>query len=204
MAAAAKARPSIEQSVLFGDVIARAASYPRERVAETALELLAVRPEDAVLELGCGSGHLLGLVAARAQRGLVAGIDPAELMVRHARFRNRRFLSRGRLEVRLGASDDLSAWPEARFDTVYGLHMVYFWRMPERDLAEIRRVLRPGGRLVLGFCPEEEAARGHGIARPHCSLARAEQWLQDAGFEAIAVRLEWDDGRPLAWLCAQR
>lgn len=202
MMAAATTRRSIECDALFGDVIARASTYSRERVAQTALELLALRAEDVVLELGCGSGRLVARVAARAQRGAVVGIDPSPLMVRHAQFRNRRFVERGRLDLRCGASDDLSPWPAAHFDKVYGLHVVYFWKTPERDLAEIRRVLRPGGRFVLGFCPEDETTRSIEAAR--CSVARVEEWLHAAGFAAIEGRCEWDEGRPLAWLSATR
>jgi SAM-dependent methyltransferase len=202
MAAASWTRHAIEHDALFGDVIARAATYSRERVAQTALELLALRSEDVVLELGCGSGRLVARVAARVQRGAVVGIDPSPLMVRHAGFRNRRFVERGVLELRSGASDDLSAWPAAHFDKVYGLHVVYFWRTPERDLAEIRRVLRPGGRLVLGFCPEEESTRSIEAAR--CRVARVEEWLERAGFRSVEGRCERHEGRPLAWLRATR
>ncbi len=203
MAAAARTRPpSLEHDALLGDVLARAATYSRERVAQTALELLALRREDVVLELGCGSGRLLAQVAARAQRGAVVGIDPFELTLRHARFRNRRLVERGLLDLRRGASDDLSAWPAAHFDKIYGLHVVYFWRTPERDLAEIRRVLRPGGRLVLGFCPETESTGS--IATARCRAERVEGWLDEAGFGAIEGRCELDEGRPLAWLSAMR
>jgi SAM-dependent methyltransferase len=202
MAAAANAHDSLESNTLFSDVIARAATYSRERVARTALALLALRPEDAVLELGCGSGRLIAQVAARVLRGSVAGIDPSELMVRHARSRNRRFVERGLLDLRCGASGDLSAWPAAHFDKIYGLHVVYFWRAPERDLAEIRRVLQPGGRLVLGFCPRAESAND--AERASCSVSRVEAWLHAAGFDAIEGRSESHEGRPLAWLSAIR
>jgi SAM-dependent methyltransferase len=204
MAAAAYSRNSIETSAIFGDVIARAASYSPERVAGAAIELLGLHPTDAVLELGCGSGRLLSQVAARVQRGFAAGIDPSPLMVRHARFRNRRFVERGLLDVAAGASSDLSRFGDARFDAVFGLHVVYFWSAPARDLAEIRRVLRPGGRLVLGFCPTEHAEAMLGGDRARSSAAQVESWLADAGFDAIEGRCHWDAGRPLAWLRATR
>ena len=202
MSAAANVRAPIEQETLFGDVIARAATYSHEHVAQTALELLDVRAEDSVLELGCGSGRLIAQVAARAQRGRVVGIDPSPLMVRHAGVRNRRFVERGVLDLRCGASGDLSAWPTAHFGKIYGLHVVYFWREPARDLAEIRRVLAPGGRLVLGFCPAEESSPRSEPTR--CRTAHVEAWLHAAGFGSIGGRCEWDEGRPLAWLSARR
>jgi SAM-dependent methyltransferase len=199
MAAAAYTRDSIETSVLFGDVIARAASYSPERVAAGAIELLAPRPTDAVLELGCGSGRLLAQVAARVQRGFAAGVDPSPLMVRHARFRNRRFIERGFLDVAAGASDDLSRFGGARFDAVLGLHVVCFWTTPAHDLAEIRRVLRPGGRLVLGFSPREP---GDAADRARCVPAQVEEWLRAAGFDATLGRCDRDANRSLAWLRA--
>jgi SAM-dependent methyltransferase len=202
MAAAANVQCSIEDDALFGEVIARASMYSRDQVARTTLELLALRAEDTVLELGCGSGRLIAQVAARVRRGNVTGIDPSDLMVRHARFRNRRFVERGVLDLRCGVSSDLSAWPAARFDKIYGLHVVYFWRTPERDLAEIRRVLRPGGRLVLGFCPQAGPARA--TERARCEVSRVEAWLHSAGFDAIKGRCDWDGGQPLAWLSAIR
>lgn len=204
MAAAFRVRDSFESSPIFGDVIARAASYSPARVAETAIELLELRRDHAVLELGCGSGRLLAQLTARVQDGFAAGIDPSPLMVRHARFRNRRWIDRGLLDVAVGASADLSRYRDGRFDRVCGLHVVYFWDEPARDLAEIRRVLAKGGRLVLGFCPAEQAGPSIGADRARCSLAAAEQWLADAGFASIEGRCDWDAGRPLAWLRATR
>lgn len=204
MAAAARIPEPIEQSTIFGDVLARAASYAPERVNRGALGALGLRPTDVVLELGCGSGRLLSQVTARVQRGTAVGIDPSPLMVRHARFRNRRFIERGLLEVAVGGSGDLSRFPDARFDKVYGMHVVYFWDEPATDLAEIRRVLRPGGRLVLGFCPAEGPGPASGPDRARCSLACAEDWLIGAGFAGVAGRCEVADGRALAWLIATR
>lgn len=204
MAAAFRVRDSIESSAIFGDVIARAASYSPARVAETAIGLLDLRPEHAVLEVGCGSGRLLAQVTARVQRGRAVGIDPSPLMVRHARFRNRRWIERGALEVEVGEAGDLSRWSDGGFDRVYGMHVVYFWDEPVRELAEIRRVLAPGGRLVLGFCPAEQAGPSIGHDAARCSLAAAERWLDDAGFTSIQGRCESVDGRPLAWLRALR
>lgn len=201
MTAAARSL-ELESSAIFGDVIARASSYKPEHVAAAAIRRLDLHRDDVVLELGCGSGRLLAQVAVRTQRGFVAGIDPSPLMVRHARFRNRRLIERGLAEIEVGASGDLSRFGAGRFQKIYGLHVVYFWDAPLRDLAEIRRVLAPGGRLLLGFCPSEPAlVPRHN--RAHSSVARVEDWLARAGFSAIEGTVEWDGGRPLAWIAAR-
>lgn len=203
MAAAVHYRAPIEESAIFGDVIARAASYSPGRVAATAIRLLDLRRDDVVLELGCGSGRLLQRVAAQVQGGFATGIDPSPLMVRHARFRNRRFLERGFAAVEVGASDDLSRFEAGRFDKVYGLHVVPFWREPARDLAEIRRVLAPRGRVVLGFCPREPEPEPRRGDPARVAIAAVESWLVQAGFRAIEGASERIGTQPLAWLSAQ-
>jgi SAM-dependent methyltransferase len=196
---AASQSEQLESSVLYGDVISRAASYSRERVAAAAIRRLDPRRGDHVLELGCGSGHLFGRVAVRTPGGFATGIDPSPLMVRHARLRNRRLIDRGLAEIEVGASSDLSRFAEGRFQKVYGLHVVYFWESPLRDLAEVRRVLAPDGRLLLGFCPSAPSPRD----RARCAVASVEGWLEQAGFASIEGGVEWHGERPLAWIAAR-
>jgi len=221
MASAARFDPSSCSPALLGAVVARSddlegqalramlASYDPEQVADTALEQLAAGPEDHVLELGCGSpldreawsGHLLSRLAARARRGRVVGIDPSELMVRHARHRNRSWIGAGRAQVEQGWSRDLSRFPDQCFDRVLGVHVVCFWDEPARDLAEVRRVLRPGGVLLLGFRPVVAGA-GDQLAR--VPIERVERWLLWAGIDVSDTVLRGDPERPLAWVRARR
>jgi SAM-dependent methyltransferase len=180
----------------LGEVVARAATFPGESVARAVLELVDPAPADVVLELGCGSGRVLSMMAARLRRGFAAGIDPSGMMVRHARARNRRWIAQGRAEIAAGRSDDLARFADARFDKVYGTHVVYFWMEPARDLAEIRRVLRPGGRLVLGFFPSEDGTSG----RTRYPVERAVRFLGRAGFTDVSAERRSAGGQSLAWL----
>jgi SAM-dependent methyltransferase len=202
MSASFRTERSPEFHDLLGEVFVQSACYPRERVARTALELLRLDRDDSVVEVGCGTGDILARVSARVPRGLAVGLNPSETMVRHARFRNRRGIANGRVEVRHADTPDLSAYPDGRFDAVLGIHVVYFWSDPRPHLAEVRRVLRRGGRLVLGFRPTEgiEPA-GRGPRARLCS-ARVERWLGEQGFERVERRCEGDPDRPLVWLRA--
>jgi len=195
--------PSLSPAVL-GAVVAQSATYDPEQVAEMALEQLAAGPEDHVLELGCGSGRLLFRLAARARRGRVVGIDPSDLMVRHARHRNRSWIGAGRAQVEQCWTRDLSRFADQAFDRVIGVHVVCFWDEPARDLAEVRRVLRPGGRLLLGFRPQvgEESAAGEEPLRVRSE--RVEGWLRGAGFDVEDTTVSGDPRRPLAWVRARR
>jgi len=185
MAAAASMRPGGGFESRLAAVRARSASCGAERVRRALLERLAVEPRDRVLELGVGSGRLLSAVAARAAQGFVAGVEPEEFAFRHASRRCERLVREGRVALLRGTSLDLSAFAGAAFDKVYGVHVSDFWDDPLPHLREIRRVLRPGGRLLLGTCAGETGAA-------------LEPALAAAGFAAI--RTAHDD--KLAWTTA--
>jgi ubiquinone/menaquinone biosynthesis C-methylase UbiE len=152
MAASALPPGSGEFDSLLAAVRARSASCGAERVRRALLERLAVGSRDRVLELGFGSGRLLFAVAVRAAQGFVAGVEPEAYALRHASRRCERLVREGRVRLLHGSSRDLSAFGAASFDKVYGVHVTDFWEDPLPHLGEIRRVLRPGGRLLLGAC----------------------------------------------------
>jgi ubiquinone/menaquinone biosynthesis C-methylase UbiE len=116
------------------------------------LSLLDVRPDDRVLEIGFGPGAAIGKVARLAERGLVAGIDPSEVMLRQASARHRHPIREGRVELNLAA---MSAIPygDCFFDKVFGVNSIQFSRDLPHDLGEIRRVLRPEGLALLAVQP---------------------------------------------------
>jgi ubiquinone/menaquinone biosynthesis C-methylase UbiE len=102
---------------------------------------------ERVLEIGFGPGIGLVELARAAPDVQVAGIDPSAAMVASAGRRVRRFGSR--VQVREGSAAALP-WDEATFDAVCATNSVQLWQPRTGSLAEVLRVLRPGGRLVLG------------------------------------------------------
>jgi ubiquinone/menaquinone biosynthesis C-methylase UbiE len=139
---------------LLGRFLAWIMAAETAAVNEQALALLACRPDDHVLEVGFGHGRTLARAATVVPPGFVAGVDVSEQMVGMARYRNRRFIEEGRVEVRLGDSAHIP-YPDGCFDRVYAIHTLYFWHDPHVHLQEIYRVLKVGARFVLGFSPKE-------------------------------------------------
>jgi ubiquinone/menaquinone biosynthesis C-methylase UbiE len=146
--------PVIEEySRLAPDYDERWSFYVRSSVRET-MARLALSPGERVLEVGCGTGALLEQVVARCPECRVTGVDPVPEMLAMAR-------------KRLPAAVDLrEAWAEklpfadAAFDVVLSCNMFHYIRKPQEALAEMRRVLRPGGRLVItDWCDDYLACR---------------------------------------------
>jgi ubiquinone/menaquinone biosynthesis C-methylase UbiE len=107
-----------------------------------------IAPGHRVLEIGCGTGNLALLVAHRYRGASVVGLDPDPLALGRAR----RKATRDGLPVQwdLGSAGDLP-YPDASVDRVLSALMFHHLDEAEkhRALSEIKRVLRPGGRLHL-------------------------------------------------------
>ena len=107
-----------------------------------------VKPGDSVLDVGCGTGEVTLLAKTRAKAGKVYGIDPAPEMITVAR----RKAARKKLDIdfRVGVIESLP-FPDSSIDVVTSSLMMH--HLPEdlkaRGLAEIYRVLKPGGRLLV-------------------------------------------------------
>ncbi len=137
------------------------------------LDLLEINPSDSVLEVGSGPGLGLELASARAREGRVVGVDPSETMLEMARRRNRAQIEAGRVELCLGNADRLP-FDDATFDKAITMNSLHLWPDPVAGLMEIRRVLRPGGRIAVA------------ITRfSYASPDKFGQLLSDSGFTEV-------------------
>ncbi|MGW4630763.1 class I SAM-dependent methyltransferase [Streptomyces rubiginosohelvolus] len=118
-----------------------------------AAEMLGLRPGDAVLDAGCGTGRALpALRAVVGPEGTVLGADLTPAMLEAAAR-----AGRGASGTLLRA--DVARLPlrDGALDAVFGAGLISHLARPEADVAELARVVRPGGALAL-FHPIGRAA----------------------------------------------
>ncbi len=118
------------------------------------VNLLRVQPTDKILEIGFGPGYAIQEVAKSLTTGQIAGVDFSRAMVSAAKRRNAAGVRAGRVDLRYGEVKKLP-FADNFFDKVFSINCIYFWTDPQAALEEIRRVLKPGGTLILTLLPTE-------------------------------------------------
>lgn len=184
---------------LLGRIVSRGQV---KAVRKTFIDLAAPAPGDAVLDVGCGTGTLAIDMTALVGAGNMHGIDASPEMIDIAREKAVRTGSDVDFQVAL-----IEALPfsDSTFDLVTSSLMLHHLPddLKQKGFLEIRRVLKPGGRLMaVDFAVESDAPLGPGrpfghllsiFGRSHGrrTVDTLLPMLKDAGFsevEAIATR----------------
>jgi SAM-dependent methyltransferase len=155
-----------------------------------AISLLDIQPTDQVLEIGFGPGQAIQEAAKLTPSGTVSGVDLSDVMVAQASKRNAASIHAGRVLLQQGAESPLP-FDDNKFNKVFAVNSMQFWSNPIEGLQEVRRVLKPGGRVVITIQPmwakTDEEVRIVG--------EKLEFQLKQVGFKQ--VRLETRQSKPI-------
>ncbi|QTG81264.1 class I SAM-dependent methyltransferase [Arthrobacter crystallopoietes] len=146
-----------------------------------AVEMLALRPEQAVLEIGGGTGAAASLICAQLKTGRYLGIDRSEKAVAASRQRLAGFVDRGTAEVRRAALEHTALESDGPFGTAFAINVNLFWtRNAVDELRSIARVLTDDGVLRLFFEPPPGSPAQRIVEQVSVNLAKA-------GFESTCT-----------------
>ncbi len=124
------------------------AALTETKARRTSLKLANITDGEKVLEVAVGTGLAFVEILAKNQHGITMGVDLTEAMLLKARQRARQ--AKGKFLLALGDAYSLP-YRESAFDVVINNYMLDL--VPENDfstvLDEFKRVLKPGGRLIL-------------------------------------------------------
>lgn len=177
-------------------------AWKNARINRAAVEMLGILPGESILEIGFGPGTALAWAAERVGEGYVGGVDRSATMVEQAARRNRRAIETGRVELKRGLASAIP-WADGRFDRVFVVNNYHIWSEPQRELREARRVLKPGGLLMLALRmkhPTRTRLVAPGMTRKEVEAAVDN--LRMAGFVEIRTEMR-SVGREVAFVLAR-
>ncbi len=161
---------------------------------EWMLSLIDIQPTDQILEVGFGPGVMVKMLAKQAYEGKVTGVDISSLMLSQASKRNRDLIQTGRVKLELGSAMKLS-FADASFDKAVCSNSIQLWPDPFTGLVEMRRVIRPGGKIAAAIQPV--------WAKSDAEVKEIEAWLVDLFQKAGLhdVELKRKSMKPVDSLC---
>lgn len=151
---------------------------------EVVAEMLDLQPDDELLDIGCGPGAFLASKARHVRR--VVGLDPSRTMLHEAEQRLADRLAGGTARL-VPASSAVLPFNDDEFSAATAI-------TAPANLAEVFRVLRPGGRFVFvdeldldPRKPSSERTAGPGVPWSWTE-ADTRRMIEDAGFTDLAIR----------------
>ena len=131
---------------ICGRVVSFFMNRQNRRIYEKTANVLAVEVGESILDIGCGNGYVLKIIAQK-HKGNFTGIDISESIITAVQKRNKKYVADGTMQfycqnlIKMNFADGI-------FDKVYTINTVYFWESLDGAMSEIKRVLKSGGVFV--------------------------------------------------------
>lgn len=136
---------------VLGEIVGYILAFNNRDRTQWLISEMNVKPEDEILEIGCGPGAAIKSISSVLTRGSVTGIDISEVMTRQALKRNAVEVQSGKVRLILGTVDDLNK--KERFDKIFGINVHIFWKNPVEEIIKLKSFLKDTGQLILALQP---------------------------------------------------
>ena len=159
---------------VFGRMLLYMMNRSHGPLSRWGLSHVAWRPDMSALDVGCGGGMTVKRLLELCSEGAVSGIDISVASVKKSSRLNADHID-GRCDIQLASVEDIP-YPDNTFDVVTAVETHYFWPDLDGCVREIRRVLRPGGTLMI--CAD--------ISDPECIWGRVVEGLRICSGDRLA------------------
>jgi ubiquinone/menaquinone biosynthesis C-methylase UbiE len=188
----------------IGKRLAQSMNLQHSGVTDWGLAHVSIDEHFTILDVGCGGGRTIEKLAHATPNGRVFGVDYSAACVDVARRANAASIAVGKVDIEQGSVSKIPR-PDDTFDLVTAVETHYYWPNLTEDLREIRRVLKPGGRLLI-IAETYKGRRFDFVYRPVMTLMlRATYLTQSEHHDALVTAgfadVEVFEQRAKGWIC---
>ena len=173
--------------------IGRMMNKGNAELEQLALQSAEIQTTNHVLEIGFGNGQLLKQLCDLITTGKVYGADISPDLIHQVNKRLSSSIESNKLELHLSEVSRLP-FPDNSFNTIITNNTIYFWPTPDQDAQELLRILKPNGKLIIGFRTADDmknypfVTENLHIFQNHCTTQGVEELLVQAGFSNVSFK----------------
>jgi SAM-dependent methyltransferase len=188
-----------------GRVVLQRMNESHAAVTQWGLSHVEIGEDFTILDVGCGGGRTIDRLASIATRGKVFGVDYSADSVATARETNATSIAQGRVAVEQAGVSQLP-FPDTTFDLVTAVETHYYWPDLPRDVREVMRVLKPGGKLLI-IAETYRGRRNDWLYRPTMTLVLRAAYLTPEQHRQLlvgagSVDVQVFEEKAKGWICA--
>lgn len=147
-----------------------------------ATENMDIKPDDNILEVGCGAGIAVTLVAMQLKKGTITAIDQSEAMIKKASSRNASLVAAGKAIFVHAALETITL--KAKYTKIFAFNVSVFWKDASKELAVVKKLLAPQGKLYIFHQPPP----GTTIAFNKTIVAKVKANLEKEDFNVVDIQ----------------
>lgn len=142
-------KPSGEQGKLVGENM----NIANSSIYSNAFKLIKFNDGERILEIGFGNGKFISNYFKINPNIIVFGVDFSDTMCKEAISLNQKYIDQNKLVLKCEDAA-CTSFDNESFNTIITINTIYFWNSIEKQIEEISRLLKRGGRLLIGFRPK--------------------------------------------------
>ena len=177
----------------LGIITAEKMNQTNRLLYELAFSMLDFEDNKKLLEIGFGNGKFIRKYFDVNSTLSITGLDFSDTMYSEAVENNKDLVEKGKVKLILGNAICMPFDAES-FDFAVTLNTIYFWTPLEKYLSEISRVLKAGGRLLIGYRPKESMENFAFTKEEFCLYIPDEirNVIKSSGFRCIEEKISED------------
>jgi ubiquinone/menaquinone biosynthesis C-methylase UbiE len=176
---------------VIGKLMGKLMNKFNAQMNETTIQLLGIDEDEYVLEIGFGNGKYIAEIIEKVKGTHVFGLDFSDAMVKTASKLNKNSIEQGRVQIAQGEVEKIP-FNDRMFDKIFTVNTIYFWSDPILGLQEIKRVLKPGGRLVITFRSKDimsqRTSDEYDFSLYTPEVEEVETLLKETGYSNISIQ----------------